>query len=346
MADAKSFRTKELSKMSVDELKKFVKDVQGAGIKGSKEVDKAINLLKVQQPERYGAKTVASAKTSLQTQSSIPTLQKLGIAVPDWKQQQASLGSAVGAAGVASTGTSGLTSGLSSGMTSGISSSNPYQTPEIQSAQKEIDTITAAKNKANDLINDNPFYSEATRVGKIAKLNEKYNADLTLAQNKLTTAQTNAQNAYKVQQDALANNREIFKTYVSTGALAGATEAELQTISKATGYPIGIIRGAITQIKLDQASKNKPKELSSSEKIIALNQSTTAAFQGMKTNPQTGKLEKVLGDDQYASPEDWKRARQGYMAKGGSLKDFNDEFWIYVNPDIKELYGISGKYFD
>jgi hypothetical protein len=251
MADAKSFRTKELSKMSVDELKKFVKDVQGAGIKGSKEVDKAINLLKVQQPERYGAKTVESAKTSLQTQSSIPTLQKLGIAVPDWKQQQANA-----AAGVTpTTGTTGMTSGLSSGMTSGISSSNPYQTPEIQTAQKEIDTITAARNQATELINDNPFYSEATRVGKVAKLNEKFNADLALAQNKLTTAQTNAQNAYKMQQDALNNNREIFKTYVSTGALAGASEAELQQISKATGYPIGVIKGAVNQIKLDQQAK-------------------------------------------------------------------------------------------
>jgi hypothetical protein len=127
-------------------------------------------------------------------------------------------------------------------------SANPFQTPEIQTAQKEVDAITAQKNQALAEINDNPFYSEGTRGGKVNRLNDKFNNELALAQNRLTTAQTNAQNA-------LANNREIFKTYVSTGALAGASEAELQQISKATGYPIGVIKGAVNQIKLDQQSK-------------------------------------------------------------------------------------------
>jgi len=106
MAEAKSFRSKPIADMNVTELKKFVKDVQGAGIKGSKEVDKAINLLKVQEPSKYGAKTVESAKTSLQTQSSIPTLEKLGIAIPDWKQQQAATPTAT--SGMAGAGTSSM----------------------------------------------------------------------------------------------------------------------------------------------------------------------------------------------------------------------------------------------
>ena len=249
-----------LSSMSVEQLKQFVKDQKAKGKteSTSKEVGKAVNLLKVKTPEKYGSKQVESAKQSLIVNTEVPNLQKLGITnIPTWKTAEQQAKDAARNAGMASgiTGTTGSSgSGIGVSMTSGTSV-NPFQTPEIQAAQKEVESITAAKNEATANINDNPFYSEATRVGKVAKLNEKFNADLALAQNKLTTAQTNAQNAYKMQQDALNNNREIFKTYVSTGALAGASEAELQQIAKATGYPIGVVKGAVNQIKLDQQAK-------------------------------------------------------------------------------------------
>jgi len=252
----------QLSSMSVEQLKQFVKDQKAKGKteSTSKEVGKAVNLLKVKTPEKYGSKQVASAKESLIVNTEVPNLQKLGITnIPTWKtaEQQAkdaarNAGMTSGTTGTA--GTSGMTSGISSSMSAGTSA-NPFQTPEIQTAQKEVDAITAQKNQALAEINDNPFYSEGTRGGKVNRLNDKFNQELALAQNRLTTAQTNAQNAYKMQQDALSNNREIFKTYVSTGALAGASEAELQQIAKATGYPIGVVKGAVNQIKLDQQAK-------------------------------------------------------------------------------------------
>jgi len=337
MADAKSFRTKELSKMSVDELKKFVKDVQGAGIKGSKEVDKAINLLKVQQPSRYGAKTVESAKTSLQTQSSIPTLEKLGIAVPDWKKQQAGIATPV----AGTTGTTGTAGGLSTGMTSTTgTSANPLVTPEVTAAQKEVDRITKLKNEELALINDNPFYSEGTRGGKAARLNEKYTQQIANAQNTLSMAQTNAQNAYKAQQDALANNRDILKTYISTGALAGASQSELSAISKATGYPMGVLQGAINQIKLDQQVKlTSGTKLTESERTSNIIKKVNNAFQG------TDNGRPILGADGYASPTDFATLRNAFLALGGTLKEFNDNFYMYVNPDMWESYGISGSYF-
>lgn len=239
----------QLSSMSVEQLQQFVKDqkAKGKSESTSKEVGKAVNLLKVKTPEKYGSKTVQSAKESLTVNTEVPNLQKLGITnIPTWKTAEQQAKDAARNAGMTS-GTTGMTSGISSSMSAGTSA-NPFQTPEIQTAQKEVDAITAQKNQALAEINDNPFYSEGTRGGKVNRLNDKYNNELALAQNRLTTAQTNAQNA-------LANNRDIFKTYVSTGALAGASEAELLQISKATGYPIGIIRGAITQIKLDRQAK-------------------------------------------------------------------------------------------
>lgn len=249
--NAKQLRNKALADMSAQELKDFISkgEKSGLSLSTSKELGKAQNLLKVLEPEGYGAKQVESAKTSLQTQSSIPTLEKLGISVPDWKKQQA--GIATPTAGATGT-TGGLTAGMT--QTAGVSSS-PFQTPDVITAQKELDALVKQKNEALAQINDNPFYSEGTRSGKVNRLNDKFSQELALAQTKLTTAQTNAQNAYKAQQDALSNNREILKTYISTGALAGATEAELVAISKATGYPMGVLRGAIQQIQFDRQQK-------------------------------------------------------------------------------------------
>lgn len=88
--DIKSLRSKELSAMNAPELRSFISSAEKAGfsISKSKELGKAVNLLKVLEPSKYGTETVEAAKTSLQTQSSIPTLEKLGIPVPDWKMQQ------------------------------------------------------------------------------------------------------------------------------------------------------------------------------------------------------------------------------------------------------------------
>lgn len=71
-----------------------------------------------------------------------------------------------------------------------------YNTPEITaanqgitSAQTELTTRQQALADAQAQINDNPFYSEATRVGKSAKLTEQANADMAIIQNKVTQAQ-------------------------------------------------------------------------------------------------------------------------------------------------------------
>lgn len=87
----KTLRSKPLADMSASELKSFISAGKraGASLSTSKELNKAQNLLKVLEPSSYGAKQVESAKTSLQTQSSIPTLEKLGIDIPTWKMPNA-----------------------------------------------------------------------------------------------------------------------------------------------------------------------------------------------------------------------------------------------------------------
>src|SRR3989337_2858545 len=45
-----------------------------------------------------------------------------------------------------------------------------YKSPEIQKLNEEITAKQKARDEAVAIVNDNPFYSEATRGGKIAKI--------------------------------------------------------------------------------------------------------------------------------------------------------------------------------
>lgn len=120
---------------------------QGKTLSTSKELGKIENAIKVLEPNKYDAKQVASAKKAL-----------------------------------ASSTKSGGSSSFSSGS---VDLNNIFNTGEISGVNSrlaQLDTELAEKQRAKaeqaSVINDNPFYSEATRVGKISKLDEKANADI------------------------------------------------------------------------------------------------------------------------------------------------------------------------
>jgi hypothetical protein len=60
-------------------------------------------------------------------------------------------------------------------------------TPEIDAINRQITDRQTALSKAQLGINDNPFYSEATRVGKLRSLQDQYNADITPLNTQLKT---------------------------------------------------------------------------------------------------------------------------------------------------------------
>jgi hypothetical protein len=173
MANIKELRTKPLADMSATELRGYIDTAENAGfsISKSKDLGKAVNLLKVLEPTKYGTKTVEAAKTSLQTQSSIPTLEKLGIAIPDWKQQQTAMPTATtGMAGISGAGdiTNQLNtfqSGVFSQATSpsvreqisaqlepqGIAKPEPLSRVALYNQMRQQYGVTGLENAVNDL---------------------------------------------------------------------------------------------------------------------------------------------------------------------------------------------------
>lgn len=373
MASSKDFRNKPISDMSVDELKKFIKDVQGAGIKGSKEVDKAINLLKVLTPEKYGSKTVEDAKKKLKISTTPETQARLGIG-----------GSS------SSSGLSGM--GFSGGGTPTLDLNKLYDdlmnSPELTALNDELVAKKKAKDEASANINDNPFYSEATRVGKQAKLDEKANDEINTLQYQIDQKKADAQvkiniatQQYNIDSQEYQQNLQKLNMLITSGALMNASGSDISQIAVATGMSTEMVKGIIDKMKSDQI---KPQVITSTNdsgvvtvsvvdsmtgKVI--NQSSLGAV-GNKQNTsggslkdsdiqqviisklasQTGKATGVNNDD-YVSGNTYSAIRNqmvslGYMTSAQfddlyALSFVNPSYWNtdtynIVSPKVKETF--------
>lgn len=141
--------------LSADQLRAKIDELksQGKTESNSKSLGKYVNALKVLEPQKYGDKDVSGAKLALRSST-----------------QPASAPSGVTSTNAVSTPTTSTLAGVDS---------------EIAVLQKQLADRKDAINKATGNINDNPWYSEATRVGKIAKLNEQSAMDIKNIQDQL-----------------------------------------------------------------------------------------------------------------------------------------------------------------
>lgn len=102
----------------------------------------------------------------------------------------------------------GATGGAAGGATN-APAVDVLNSPEIQAVQKQITDRQTALAAATTQINDNPFYSEATRVGKISSLNSKYLLDIAPYQSELSRLTDIAKTQYTAQQAAAKTSTSI-----------------------------------------------------------------------------------------------------------------------------------------
>lgn len=162
-----------------------------------------------------------------------------------------------------------------------------YQTalnsPEIKAAQaainatqKQIDDRKAALATAKAGINDNPFYAEATRVGKISKLEDAANNDisnfeqqLSTNQGSLTKLQASAENTvniagkqYDINNQQYQQKLTQFNNLISAGALTYAKPGDVQTLSQQTGIAPSLIQSIIQK---QQQGEIKPQVITATD---------------------------------------------------------------------------------
>ena len=166
----------------------------------------------------------------------------------------------------------GASSGGSGGISSAFSSTVPAlnlpdlytslsKSAGISDMEKELTTKETEYNAQMSKINDDPWLSESDRTGRGAKLTTDYNNDIKTTQDSLTMAKQDIQTQLDLQSKQFDINSAVakqaldeFNTLLSSGALAGATGADIAAITKATGISSTEIQAAIAS----QTEKDTP----------------------------------------------------------------------------------------
>lgn len=134
-----------------------------------------------------------------------------------------------------------------------------------------IDKLTASiseKEKmlaeAESQINDNPWNSESTRVGRIAKLRETAGNEINNLKNDLSTAMNNINTKlnlqsqqYEINTSQSADALKSVESYLSLGLLDNANEMDITALAQKTGVSPALIRSAIAARKSKLAADAK-----------------------------------------------------------------------------------------
>ena len=225
-----------------------------------------------------------------------------------------------------------------------------YNTPEITAAKSAITTREQALADATAEVNDNPFYSEATRVGKLAKLTDQANNDIKVQQDQLTMLNADAQvklnaqkDQYNINSDAYKTNLSNFNNLVSQGGLDNASANDIANMSIQTGIPTSVIQSIqAVSIKKDNPTE-KPTIVQSTDNegnltILAVDP-TTGKIINQTQIAGAGKAKEASAADTKVTEDAQNKTNAAAAAKAGAqLKELIDHYGSVLS--VEEIYAI------
>lgn len=233
---------------------------------------------------------------------------------------------------------------------------NLYDNSGINQLQADLSAKDKARIDAIGIQNDNPFLSESTRVGRVAKIENLYNERTANIKNDIATKKADIETQMNLQTKQFDINSQQaqlamqqFNTLLSSGALDNASGEDIAAITRATGMSSSMIQSAI------QASINaKKKEIPTS--MVSFDDGTNTGF--ALVNTQTGQI--ISKQTVAASkPKEVSTAKateseqkQYYISnlktdaqKGATLSQIFSLYGGYLDPNlIYQLYNANSKY--
>lgn len=156
----------------------------------------------------------------------------------------------------------GSTTGLGGGLGAGVAPAptidlnsiyqNLYDTSGISDLEKKLSEQEKAFIDVQGGINDNPFLSEATRLGRIAKSQELYDKRTASLKNDIATKKADIETQLNLKMKQFDINSQQakdaqaqFNTLLSMGALNGASGEDIANLTRSTGFSSDMIMSAI-----------------------------------------------------------------------------------------------------
>ncbi len=237
-----------------------------------------------------------------------------------------------------------------------------YNTPEITAASQAItDSQTKLTARQQALataqtgINDNPFFSEATRVGKSQQLTQQANADFGVIQNEQKIAQGKvdslkadaaikvnaAKGQYDINEQTYKDNLSQFNTLLSSGALDNASGSDIAQMALTTGIPTSEIQSMVDANKAKNNQVQLVQSQDDSGNLVLLGVDKNGKVVSTTTVPgtNTGKLTAKNGGDVGGST-----GSTGTKDSNGLTKE---DYQNYLLNDIKNkitLKSLAQKY--
>jgi len=337
------------------QLDKFKKSMTPKEYSRSKKVNKLVNILK----------TFDTGKFDTEAGGGLPAQIQRGIEDPTPEAPGAGAGVAA-VSGAPTAGTGFAQTGAQSGVNLQQIFDEASKTPEILNLQSELETKKTALTTALTNINDNPFYSEATRTGRIAKLNEQAQREIGDLEDALNTRKADAQvkvniamKQYDIDDKNYQRNISRLNLLISSGALLNATSQDVASVATSTGLSTDMVRGIQTKMKMDMV---QPQVITSTDDAGNVNiavvdgatgdvisQNSLGAIGKSKAQPKadaveslkpqmTSMLQSKANEPGFISPEDWSTNFRAWLAEGGDQKDFMNLFNIYVDTSRSADY--------
>jgi len=245
---------------------------------------------------------------------------------------------------------------------------------EIKNLKTEIDMKKQGLNQAMTSINDNPFASEATRLGKLRRLDESAGREVQTLEANLAQKTADAQvkvniatQQYNIESQQYQNNLSRLNTLISSGALLNATGSDLAEIALSTGLTTTMVKSIQDKMKSDQIQPQVITNTDNNGKVTVsvidsrtgevISQNSLGNIGGANTsggggnqykagtptyisavNAMTQDLQTVMGEDKRVSPNDYTGYRQEWVQAGFDPSDFDANFKGFINPTHAQDY--------
>ena len=133
---------------------------------------------------------------------------------------------------------------------------NLYSASGISDIEKKLADMNTAKTETLGKVNDNPYLSEATRVGRVAKIEDLHNQRTADIRGEIATKKADIETKLNLQTKQFDINSQQaqqaisqFNSLLSMGALDNASGDTIANITRATGIDSSMIQSAINANK-------------------------------------------------------------------------------------------------